>query len=48
MLKNNLGKVLLNPEAQGLLVKLADFLSAKHYSPLTILNYLSELRYLFG
>ena len=29
-------------------MKLADFLSAKHYSPRTARNYLAELRFLFG
>ena len=31
-----------------MLVKLADFLSVKHYSPRTIRNYVCELRYLLG
>ena len=31
-----------------MLVKLADYLSAKHYSPRTIRNYVSELRFLLG
>jgi len=29
-------------------LRLSDFLSAKHYSPRTVRNYVSELRYLFG
>jgi integrase/recombinase XerD len=38
----------LNPEAVKLLQQLADYLSAKFYSPRTVRNYMAEMRYLFG
>ncbi|MEX1122921.1 MAG: tyrosine-type recombinase/integrase [Balneolales bacterium] len=35
-------------KAEGLLLKTAEFLSAKNYSPRTIRNYTSEMRYIFS
>jgi integrase/recombinase XerD len=37
----------LSPQAVAALEKTSEYLSIGHYSPLTIRNYLSELRYLF-
>jgi integrase/recombinase XerD len=38
----------LNAKAEGLLLKAASFLSAKNYSPRTVRNYTSEMRYIFS
>jgi len=38
----------LNAEAQELLTNLANFLSAKGYSPRTVRNYVQEMRFLFA
>ena len=42
------GKKTLSPQALAALEKANQYLSLGHYSPLTIRNYLSELRYLFA
>lgn len=46
--KNTLGTVVLNPQAQEYLLKLASFLEAKAYSPMTARNYMAEMRYIFA
>ena len=38
----------MNAKAEGLLLKAAAFLSAKNYSPRTVRNYTSEMRYIFS
>jgi site-specific recombinase XerD len=37
----------LSKESEGLLLKASDYLAAKNYSPRTIRNYTSEMRYIF-
>ena len=38
----------MNPKAEGLLLNTAEFLTAKNYSPRTVRNYTSEMRYIFA
>lgn len=38
----------MSAKAEGLLVKAAEYLSAKNYSPRTVRNYTSEMRYIFS
>jgi site-specific recombinase XerD len=38
----------LNAKAEGLILKTAEFLSAKNYSPRTVRNYTAEMRFLFS
>ena len=48
MKKNEYSKVTLSPSAQEALQQMHAVLSAKHYSPRTIRNYMQEMRFLFA
>lgn len=46
--KNEYGKTALNPEAQDLLHKLSNYLTAKAFAERTVRNYTQEMRYIFA